>query len=35
MSFGTEVKHCERCKRLLVREDTQAQWVCGYCDGKN
>jgi hypothetical protein len=26
MSFGSEVKHCEKCGKLMVREDTEMQW---------
>jgi ribosomal protein L37AE/L43A len=31
MSFGAEVKHCEKCGKLIVREDTQMQWFCSKC----
>ena len=31
MSFGTEVKHCEKCGELLVRKDTEMQWFCKNC----
>lgn len=31
MSFGTEIKHCEKCGNLMVREDTQMQWFCTKC----
>jgi len=34
MSFGTEVKHCEKCGKLLIREDTEMQWFCNYCNWK-
>ncbi len=32
MSFGTEVKHCEKCGELMVRKDTEMQWFCKNCD---
>jgi hypothetical protein len=32
MSIGTEVKHCEKCSKLLVRKDTEIQWFCKNCN---
>jgi len=34
MSFGTEVKHCEKCGKLLIRENTEMQWYCINCNWK-
>ena len=34
MSFGTEVKHCEKCGNLIVRKDTEMQWFCKNCNSK-
>ena len=32
MSLGTEVKHCKKCDKLIVREETEMQWVCNNCN---
>ena len=34
MSFGTEVKHCEKYGKLLVRNDIEMQWFCKNCNVK-
>ncbi len=34
MSFGTEVKHYEKCGKVIIREDTKMQWFCDNCNWK-